>query len=647
MENRVPIKSIFLVAIMLTTIGFQASIGLSRSSVVVAQSASSCSPNDIFRLTLVTPPDSINANTLVTGSSDAILLLWEYLSLQPHFFPNGSMDTSSGVTDWISHNANYTVWTFNIKPGLMWSNGQNVTSNDILTSFGPKMYFNASNDPLSLGKEVKQEYAQNSSAAVFVLNLSDTQWANELSADNLAWVPWPASLINQYGSAYQNLGTNIVDGPFYVSNYTSGQFQMTLLRNPYFKPLPKICQIDVNFVETLSLTATPLLAGSTDLAQLEPSNAPSISSNPNLGIIDSKGLGVTTLQYNDTAYPYNMTDFRQALAFGINQSEVVDQAWNGYAQTAYDGEGIVNPVSNWYNPNIAKYSYNTSQSLSLLSSIGIKKGTDGFLQYPNGTDISLALWTDSGSSQDVVASQIVGSNLQSLGFKVNQITTSESNIVGDYNGNLQGIRNGIILFTTYVTIWGFGYLDILPGWDVYFAPTLSNMHWEYPAVIDNEYNSNFSAFLAASNTSAQQQYAFNIEAMSAQYLPTIAIAFPDLLWAYSIQHFTNWPGPTGSMMDSAYSFNPNVWENLAPIGSVGSSSSSTPTSIISTVTNPTTSGSQVSTSSSSGPVTVSSSSLTTSTGSSSLSLSPIVLVGIFVVIIIGGFVIATLLRRRR
>ena len=427
-------------------------------------------------MTLVVPPNSINPLTLTTGNSGGILIGMEYYG-SPIASPNGPSDNSIAVTDWISHNQNYTQWTFNIKPGMKWSNGNNITSADILATFGPNFGFNSTYDYLGMGSEVTNETALNDSAVVFTLNAPDAHWSDKFNWDLYSPV-MPASFIQQQTVAGSNFGTNVVAGPFYTSNYQSGQTQMVLLRNQYFLPQPKVSEIDINFVESLSLTTSILQSGSTDLAPIEPSNAQAVLKNPNIHLLDEKGLYVSSLQYNDSIYPYNMTNFRQALAFGINQSAFVEQALNGYGITGYSAEGIVSPsASLLYNSKGAQYDFNQSKSLSLLSAIGITKGSDGFLHYPNGTAVSLSLWTDTDNTEDTVGAPVLVNNLQQLGFKVNLQTTSVSNIVGDYSSNTNGIRSAIILATTNPPVWGNAYLDSLPAWDVYWLATVPNHYW--------------------------------------------------------------------------------------------------------------------------------------------------------------------------
>jgi peptide/nickel transport system substrate-binding protein len=487
--------------------------------------------------------------------------------------PDGSLANSISVTDWISHNDNYTEWTFNVKPGLKWSDSTDITSKDILTTFSPSFGFNATYDYLGMGPEVKSEYALNNSAAFFVLNAPDAHWPDKFNWDLYTPV-YPASFIQTQGAASSNFGTDVVSGPFYVSNYQSGQTQMVMLRNPYFVPQPQISEIDVNFVESLSLTTGILQSGSTDLALVEPSNVQAVVQNANIHILDEKGLYVSDLQYNDSLYPYNMTNFRQALAFGIDQNAFVKQALNGYGLTAYSSEGVVSPSATlWYNPTIEQYSFDQTKSLALLSQIGITKGSDGFLHYPNATAISLTLWTDTDNTVDTVGASVVQSNLQSLGFKVNLQTTSASNIVGNYASNANGIRSAIILFTSNPPVWGNPYLDSLPAWDVYWLPTIPNHFWEYPPNIDAQYQSNFTAFQRTADQGLEQRYLGSIQALNAQYLPTIILAYPDAVWAYNTQYWTNWP--TGYIQFGAQIMNNTAFVNLQPAGSTNTGSATT------------------------------------------------------------------------
>jgi ABC-type transport system substrate-binding protein len=642
-------RQVLLIALAfsLVLLGFQAPNGVLGSGPIRsnAQSATTgCTPQDTFRLTSVGLPSSVNINTLSGEGTQPTLIFWEYYNLSPLPFPNGTLDWATSVSDSYTTNSNYTQWTFHIRPGLVWSNGQNVTSNDVVASFGPNMYFNSTYDYLGLESEVTSVDPVNASTVVFNLNASDAQLPTRLS-QVVGDVVWPASVINSLGSSaagYTNLGTNIADGPFYVSNYTSGSTQLVMLRNPYFKPQPQICQIDVTLSETLSLTATTLLGGSSDLAPVEYSDVPAVLKNPNLRLFDEKGYQINEIQYNDSLYPYNMTAFRQALAYGINDSEVVQQGFDGYATPAFSSEGIVPPEASLvYNPHIMNYSFNQKQALSLLQTIGISQASDGSLHYSNGTRVSLTIWSDTDNSEDALVARVVQSNLQNMGFSVSIQTTSVSNIIAYESANVQNIRNAMILYTSPIGFWGSAYVDIEPGWDIYWPATTPDPYWEYPPSANTEYLGNVSAFDSTSNTTLGQEYASNVQALNAQYLPTLVLAWPDYLWGYNVQHWTNWPGQNGLISLESEVMQPSSWENLVPVSSTNTSSP-TSTNATTTSTYPTITSS--STTSSSTSSTVSTTSTSSSQSSSNLTLE---IAAVVIVVIILAAATAVFLRRRR
>jgi hypothetical protein len=297
----------------------------------------------------------------------------------------------------------------------------------------------------------------------------------------------------------------------------------------------------------------------------------------------------------------------------------VSSAFAGYAETAYNGQGIVDPIGGknyWYNPNITKYSLDQNKSLALLSSIGINKGSDGLLHYPNGTAVSLTLWADTDQTEDTVAAAIVQNNLQTIGFTIPLQITSLNSIIGDLSNNGLGIQSAMILKTFFGNDNSFNfYFDSLPGWDTYWVSTTPSHHWLWPPSVDAQYQSNNSAMYQTGNTSVDQKYLFNMELLDSQNLPTIVLAYPSLVYAYSTSHWTNWPND-GSYFWSGGTFNATSFTALQPAGFTTSTTVSTSSSSASQSTSQQRSSSSLTNSSSQSQQRGSSSTVLTSSGSS-------------------------------
>jgi peptide/nickel transport system substrate-binding protein len=79
-------------------------------------------------------------------------------------------------------------------------------------------------------------------------------------------------------------------------------------------------------------------------------------------------------------YPYNMTNFRKALAYATNYSEIFSSVAFQYGKPYV---GPISPGLSYYNPqNLAPYSFDPKVALRLLKNLGL------MLNLPNGTTIN-------------------------------------------------------------------------------------------------------------------------------------------------------------------------------------------------------------------------------------------------------------------
>jgi peptide/nickel transport system substrate-binding protein len=588
----------------------------------VAQS--SCDSAHTFHVTLYPTPDTLNAMTSAARASFQIEQL-EQNSAFPLPFPNGSSDWAGAFISQFTSTPNYSIWYYHVRPGLTWSDGRVANATDVLDTYGPNFALNPAFDFAGLHTEVKSEYAANASTAVYVLNISDALFPEKTSF--MYFTPiYPSQITSTQGGSAQMFDAPGV-GPFVEQGYTPGTFQLVMVRNPYYSPQPAICQIDFNFVDNIGLTATYLAAGSTDLAPVAPANvAPLLASNPNLRVFSGHNLIYGGLQWNVTTYPFNMTEFRQALAYGINQSTIASQAFAGYAQTAYNAEGTI-PSANtaWYNPNQMQYSYNVTKAKQLLASIGITS-VNGHMQYPNGTQVTLNLWTDVDQTWDTIAGGIVQANLQALNFTVNEYIQTATSISAGFHSNQNNMaHDGMILYSTPGVFMSSPFLMTLPGWDTTWLPSFppNNLQWEAPLSINTQYYGNLTAFDSTANTTQQAVYVNNIQALNAQYLPILTLGYDSYIWVGNLAHWQGWPSSNGYVMMQGSYWNRSALVSLTPVAGT-----TTTTSTSASGTTPT--------------------SATTTTSSSGTDNTTLYLVaGIIVVIVVVGLVAAMTMRRRK
>jgi ABC-type transport system substrate-binding protein len=600
-------------------------------------------------------PSNLNLLGSYNPSGYNLAFLMYPYGISPAPYPNGSADMQVSASDYITHNANYTVWTFNAKPGLKWSNGQPINASTFLQNFGPSFSFNASVDPIGAYQYVTKEYAANTTEAVYVLNQSQAHF-DELIAPTVNTALYPPSFIAQ-GPTYSGINNTLVtSGPFYLASYSLGSTSAVLLRNPYFNPKPGICEVDVNFVEAESQTPTSLLSGAADFAQIDSSVASDIAATGHFTIIPglSGGGGLEDIQYNITSYPYNQLGFRQALLYAINQTDLAQNAFYGYGTPAYNMQGFVpNVTAQWYNPNqVSNYSYNPTKALSILHGLGYTTDSSGNLHYPNGTRVILQMNYQLAYTETTLSATIVQNDLEKVGITLTVEGTTNSQM-----HHLEHVPGGEdhMLWLTWSGggIFGSAYWDSLPScyvynteWECPITPTGSATGNAYTGNVmgndtaNNEYWSNVTAISLTTNPTTLKQSLDNIQVLRSQYLPELNVQIGTYIWAINNQKFTNFgPMISGGIAYFGQNYNPDGFAAILPVGtSTSSSSTGTGGSGSSTVTSTSTT---VSTSTNTQGSTSSSSSSTQ--GSSTLLYVAIAVV----IIVVIGAIAGILFSRRR
>ncbi|MCK4458875.1 MAG: hypothetical protein KAU52_04025 [Methanosarcinales archaeon] len=140
--------------------------------------------------------------------------------------------------------------------------------------------------------------------------------------------------------------------------------------------------------------------------------------DPDFEIITGPSFWVLQVIFNCEKYPNNITEFRQAIAHGIDRDEIVSQVLKGGGIPA--NTGIMHPDSIWYNPDCTVYEYNTDTANDILDSLGFtEKNSKGIRQYPSGAeqsgDITFNLYTIGKYSR---VAELIETDLDAIGIDI-------------------------------------------------------------------------------------------------------------------------------------------------------------------------------------------------------------------------------------
>ncbi|SMC05843.1 peptide/nickel transport system substrate-binding protein [Sulfobacillus thermosulfidooxidans DSM 9293] len=316
--------------------------------------------------------------------------------------PNGTLEPDiATVVPTVANggiSANGLVYTFHLKQGLKWSNGQPITSKDVWETY--KLITNpAVNAVTKLGwSDVKTFKILSPYSFQLILNapfapLIDTVFTGS-SPGILPYSVFKNIPASQVNTAHFNVDPSVSDGPFMFKSWVPG-VAITVQRNPYWwGPKPKASQIVFKVIPN----ENTLLADAQSHAINVYYFAPIEQAQPLSAISGAKVF--FTSAPNEEMAVVNMRDpvldnvkVRQALEYAIDRPALVSKVWMGHATLV----GADQPPDAWaYDPQIKPYPYNPQKADALLTAAGWKMGSNGF-RTKNGQELTLIYSTTAGN----------------------------------------------------------------------------------------------------------------------------------------------------------------------------------------------------------------------------------------------------------
>jgi peptide/nickel transport system substrate-binding protein len=252
---------------------------------------------------------------------------------------------------------------------------------------------------------------------------------------------------------------------------------------------------------------------------------------------------------NHTVPPLDDAEFRRAMAFAINTTEIVD---NGYAGlvTASDPTGLL-PL--WTEQGLVDqavvsehgFSYDAARAQQILDDAGyVDTDDDGMRETPDGEAIELSLAVPAGWTDWNIAAEIIAENLQAVGLNVTA-EFPESTVVDEIrtDGSFELVINNWTEASNTTWSWA-NYLFQLPVEELQqnqnFHRYENNEAWELTqdlgrlSVGDPETDAEFRQIMS------------ELEEIALAEMPAIPLWYNGLWAQWNTSHWTNWPqGPDG------------------------------------------------------------------------------------------------------
>jgi peptide/nickel transport system substrate-binding protein len=289
------------------------------------------------------------------------------------------------------------TYTFHLRPGIKFSNGQPVTSEDVawtLNRFGnPKINGIMSAVAIGFGHATAVDASTvqvqlTKPIAAFLYNIS-------------IWPAFilPKHLVEKEGNAFYKhpVGT----GPFKVTEFVKGS-HISFARNPYYweSGKPYLDSVRFNFVSDSNTRILALRAGDAQVMDVVPfSQINSLRSDKNITVQAAKVPLFLGLWLNHQRAQLADINVRKALQYAINRpllnkeifaglGVIPNSVLMGFAMDASDS--VVKP-----------YPYDVAKAKQLIAQSKYPHGFSTTLMYPGGTDfykqLALALQQEFGA----------------------------------------------------------------------------------------------------------------------------------------------------------------------------------------------------------------------------------------------------------
>jgi peptide/nickel transport system substrate-binding protein len=298
------------------------------------------------------------------------------------------------------------TYTFKLRSGLKWTDGQAITSDDVKftyqLAYDPQYKDFASPRRGDLSKYIKSIETPDPQTAVFTM----TQVYAPFLSQHARYGILPKHVLGSMDGKALNtadFNTNpiVSNGAFKFVKWDKGA-QVTTARNDgYWAGAPYLDQWIYKVLPDSVAVTNQLKTGEIDIGPVDPGQYDSLKPITTVGLGEFPVPTFTFYAYQlDPGKPagplFQDKSVRQALLYALDRQSMVNAIYFGHASVA----NSVEPPTSWAYKDKPKviYSFDKSKAESMLDAAGWMKGGDG-IRAKNGTKLKFAMITNAGNKQ--------------------------------------------------------------------------------------------------------------------------------------------------------------------------------------------------------------------------------------------------------
>ena len=448
-------------------------------------------------------------------------------------------------TPWLAESATQlddTTWEVVVRDGIKWHDGEDFTAEDVKFTYeyyrdGP------ANRHTHHVSEVPQidtiEVQEDGKTVRFECGYPCPSLLTITFAD----LPiLPEHIWSQVENPRKYTDLAVGTGPFVLTEYVTNQHYKLQANNDYFMGQPTVAQLTLPIIADATAMFNSLKSGEVDVSsRTVPAELIStFSKDNNFKLAEASALSIVQFNLNYGIEPYNNPDFRQAMSLAIDRQAIVDTILLGHGQAGL--KGYPHPASPWTNPDLST-PYDVEQAKEKFAALGFKDTDgDGFLESADGEALAMTIKVSSGEPIYVRTAELMAEHFTTnVGIKMDvqaldATTFAAHSSEKNYQATISLIGpHGVADPDQFIMSHRSGYL-----WTKEVA---------YP-----EMDALISDWMAATDIGSRKQISFDMQAQYNSQPTSIALYYPEEVYAYNAEKFDNYVESLGYGIINKYSF---------------------------------------------------------------------------------------------
>ncbi len=458
-----------------------------------------------------------------------------------------------------SHDASGKVWTFKLRKGVVWSDGEPFTAEDVVWTYKFVM------------SEPENFYAG------YVTYFTDVRAVDDLTVEittskpkgnmlNL-WIPivpehiWSKVPKETISSSFQNPPPVVGTGPFQVVERKKGDYVRLVANKKYWRATPKVDEIIFQTYQNQDTMVQDLKSGNLAAAW----NIPHAQYDPLQKVQGIKTIKYVTKGFDELGFNCYQGEtslgnpvlkdwkFRQALNWAIDKEKILKVAYGGfgnYATSLIQTGYFKDPDYHWEPPADVAYSYDPEKAKAALDAAGYKDTNGDGVREADGKPINLRLWARQESQTSQSAGKMIADWLTQVGLGI-KLEIMDDGIMSDRMYNTTKDGTPAPDYDMFIWSWGGD-----PDPDFILSVLLGSQigGWSDTYYDNPEYNQLYADQQVALDPVQRKAIIDKMQELVYRESPYILLDYPLDVEAYNTAKWTGWvnsPDPDGGVFYTA------------------------------------------------------------------------------------------------